>query len=59
IGLAVVRDVAAQHGGRAWIEATPDARGATFVVALPADADVPVATPSHAVADRAPEPVHG
>jgi len=59
IGLAVVRDVAAQHGGRAWIEATGDARGATFVVALPVDpadaALLPIAT-SHA--PPAPEPVH-
>jgi signal transduction histidine kinase len=35
IGLAVVRDVAAAHGGRAWIEEPPDGRGAVFVVSLP------------------------
>ncbi len=35
IGLAVVRDVAAAHGGRAWIDEPPDGRGALFVVALP------------------------
>jgi signal transduction histidine kinase len=36
IGLAVVRDVATAHGGRAWIEETSDGRGALFVVSLPA-----------------------
>jgi signal transduction histidine kinase len=35
IGLSVVRAVAAQHGGRAWIEDTPGG-GATVVVELPA-----------------------
>jgi signal transduction histidine kinase len=35
IGLSVVRDVVAQHGGRAWVEDAPD-RGARFVVVLPA-----------------------
>jgi signal transduction histidine kinase len=35
IGLPIVREIVAQHGGRAWIEATP-AGGATFIVELPA-----------------------
>lgn len=34
LGLSIVRDVAMQHGGRAWIEST-DGSGATFVVGLP------------------------
>lgn len=37
IGLAIVRDVAEQHGGRAWIEESGvGGGGALFVVALPA-----------------------
>jgi signal transduction histidine kinase len=36
IGLAVVRDVATAHGGRAWTEDPPSGRGALFIVALPA-----------------------
>lgn len=36
IGLAVVRDLTARHGGRAWVErATAPAGGARFVVELP------------------------
>ena len=35
IGLTIVREVAVQHGGRAWVE-DGSPRGATFVVALPA-----------------------
>ena len=34
LGLSIVRDVAVQHGGRAWIEST-GMEGTTFVVALP------------------------
>jgi signal transduction histidine kinase len=34
IGLAIVRDIATRHGGRAWIENGTSA-GATFVVTLP------------------------
>lgn len=34
IGLTIVREVAVQHGGRAWVEDAPDG-GARFVVALP------------------------
>ncbi|KWA21016.1 sensor histidine kinase [Burkholderia territorii] len=33
LGLAVVREVAAAHGGRAWLDATP--RGASFVIEIP------------------------
>ena len=35
IGLTIIRDVAAQHGGRAWVEDAPGG-GARFVVTLPA-----------------------
>jgi signal transduction histidine kinase len=34
IGLTIVREVAGQHGGRAWVEDAPGG-GARFVVALP------------------------
>ena len=34
IGLTIVRDVAAQHGGRAWVEAAAGG-GARFIIALP------------------------
>ncbi|MBR7962744.1 HAMP domain-containing histidine kinase [Burkholderia vietnamiensis] len=33
LGLAVVREVAAAHGGRAWLDATPG--GASFVIEIP------------------------
>ena len=36
IGLTIVREVATQHGGRAWVEDAPGG-GARFVVALPAN----------------------
>jgi signal transduction histidine kinase len=36
IGLAVVRDVVTQHGGRAWAEEGPGGRGTRVVVLLPA-----------------------
>lgn len=38
IGLAIVRDMAQQHGGRAWVEAAPGG-GARFVVAFPWEAE--------------------
>jgi signal transduction histidine kinase len=44
IGLAVVRDVAAAHGGRAWIEDPPSGVGALFVIALPAAGETAPAT---------------
>jgi signal transduction histidine kinase len=61
IGLAIVRDVAAQHGGRAWVEDGPDGRGAAFHVALPALATAPdAAVADPAVAASEPEAlVHG
>ncbi|PRQ03821.1 HAMP domain-containing sensor histidine kinase [Enhygromyxa salina] len=37
LGLAIVRDVAARHHGRAWVEDAGEAGGARFVLALPRD----------------------
>ena len=34
IGLAVVREIVSQHGGRCWVEDAPN-RGARFVVEVP------------------------
>lgn len=34
VGLAIVRRIATDHGGRAWVESSPGA-GATFWIALP------------------------
>lgn len=36
LGLAVVRDLAARHSGKAWVENTPSGRGSRFIVELPA-----------------------
>jgi len=36
LGLAVVRELATRHGGRAWVEDAPGARGSRFVIELPA-----------------------
>jgi signal transduction histidine kinase len=51
IGLAVVRDVAVAHGGRASIEETASGRGASFVIVLPVaagprDAETPRPVPA-------------
>ena len=48
IGLAVVRELAALHGGRAWVEEPPDGRGrgARFALELPAAVPPPPTTPS-------------
>lgn len=37
IGLAIVRALAEAMGGRAWAESAGPGRGATFLLALPAD----------------------
>ncbi len=39
IGLAVVRDLVRLHGGRVWVEAGTDGRGARFVAELPLSDD--------------------
>lgn len=36
LGLAVVRELATRHSGRAWVESPPSGRGARFVIELPA-----------------------
>ena len=62
IGLSVVRDVVAQHGGRAWVEDAPSG-GARFVVVLPASLAVsPSAHEASHASDEAevgsPAPAH-
>jgi signal transduction histidine kinase len=57
IGLAVVRDVAAAHGGRAWIDEPTNGRGAVFVVALPAGTARDTAAAARVLS--APEPIAG
>jgi signal transduction histidine kinase len=52
VGLSVVHDVVAQHGGRAWVE-DASGGGARFVVALPASLVVPAAAPPPSSADDA------
>jgi signal transduction histidine kinase len=50
LGLAVVRELATRHSGKAWVESTPGGRGSRFVVELPsADAD--------SISDTAPSAV--
>lgn len=40
LGLAVVRELATRHSGKAWVETAPGGRGSRFIVELPcADAD--------------------
>jgi signal transduction histidine kinase len=58
IGLSVVRDVVAQHGGRAWAEDGPAGRGTRVVVLLPASengASLPGSAPSPDGAVTEPE----
>jgi K+-sensing histidine kinase KdpD len=43
--LAVVREIAERHGGRAWVEDAPGG-GARFVVSLPADAAARTSEPN-------------
>lgn len=53
LGLSIVRDVAAQHGGRAWIEDRSAGTGAVFIVALPFDPpEVITLAPSALVASQ-------
>jgi len=53
IGLAVVRELVALHGGRAWVEDAPSG-GARVVVELPAERTV--ATRTESAAPAQPEP---
>jgi signal transduction histidine kinase len=59
VGLSVVRDVVAQHGGRAWVEDGAGGRGARIVVELPASsaAQVEPSTPRDADVDPVADPV--
>jgi len=50
LGLAVVRELATRHSGKAWVETAPGGRGSRFVIELPC-ADV------QRVADTAPSAV--
>jgi two-component system phosphate regulon sensor histidine kinase PhoR len=46
LGLFIVRSVAKQHGGRAWVESA-EGQGSTFILSIPLDAvSQPVATSS-------------
>jgi signal transduction histidine kinase len=36
VGLSVVHDVVAQHGGRAWVDDSPPGQGARIIVTFPA-----------------------
>ena len=58
VGLSVVHDVVAQHGGRAWVEDAPGGRGARFVVTLPACELKPASPMAAPVAEAEPAPVH-
>jgi signal transduction histidine kinase len=55
IGLAVVRDVAMAHGGRAWSEEPVTGRGALFVISLPIAGTREVPVPKAAPAPQ-PQP---
>ena len=55
IGLAVVRELVALHGGAAWIEAAGAGGGARVVVELPARSDAPADVPPP---EPAPPPEH-
>jgi signal transduction histidine kinase len=46
IGLSVVRDIVARHGGRAWVEDVAAGGGARFVVLLPLERERDVIEPT-------------
>ncbi len=50
LGLAVVRELATRHSGKAWVETAPDGRGSRFVIELPS-------ATVHGVVDAAPSAV--
>jgi len=53
VGLSVVRDVVAQHGGRAWVADSPSGRGARVVVTFPASSVVRASASETADGDAA------
>jgi signal transduction histidine kinase len=52
LGLAVVRELATRHSGKAWVESVPRGRGSRFVIELPA-----AATAAEHAADSTPSAV--
>ena len=55
VGLSVVRDVVAQHGGRAWVEDSPSGQGARIVVTFPVSGAAQVSASQRSdVADAVP-----
>jgi signal transduction histidine kinase len=58
IGLAIVRDVVQQHGGRAWISSPSNGRGALVAVAFPA-APLTAASDVAGTPASAPHPIPG
>ena len=52
VGLSVVHDVVAQHGGRAWVDDAPSARGTRIVVTFPASAPRAAALEASDVVDE-------
>jgi signal transduction histidine kinase len=44
LGLSIVRDLVAAHGGRVWAESAGEGQGSTFCVAIPAAKDANAVT---------------
>jgi signal transduction histidine kinase len=57
IGLAVVRELAALHRGRAWVEDAPGAGGARFVIELPTPSALRESAPPTASPRPSPTPM--
>ena len=56
IGLALVRDLVAMHGGKVWADSAGPGRGSTFTVALPMSTADPAAPPQPRAAAE-PDPL--